>query len=456
MDSRHDEGRRGSTLITVTILLGTMTVLALIFLRVGQRIGQEQDANLDSTRASALAEAGISEAVEAIRAGKTGGIASADQPAYLGGGVVWVTSTSLGKDRFQLDSMAMKDSGRAAVRVVVENASPGGGAGGSGSSDGFIGMLFADKGLTLHQNIVIDSYDSTLGTYASQATNTYGGVAYADSKGSVGGNAAIQLDTGVKVFGDVHPGPGLSPTLSGTAYVSGAKTPNAQAITLVPIPVPVVIPGGVYAVANNATKTINPGTYHYTALTQGKLSTLKVIGPATIVLDSYVTGTSATLEVDCTNGPVTIYDTGVWSADKFYTVKPKAGTPVNAAFLVSSLSTVQFRQGSKIFVGFYAPNGKIQVDQGAEVWGALVGNEISVDQGTHFHFDENLQNFHLPWKVPDPSAADGGIDPEIVSWARIEFPVQAYKNDRRDPFTLLQVDKSKLPKPSEAWEDSYK
>src|SRR5262245_65310990 len=59
-----------------------------------------------------------------------------------------------------------------------------------------------------------------------------------------------------------------------------------------------------------------------------------------------------------TNGPVTIYDTGVWSVDKNYVVKPKAGTPVNAAFLISSIGTVQFDQGSKIYVGFYTPKDR--------------------------------------------------------------------------------------------------
>ena len=90
MDVGHSDldGRRGSTLVTVTILLGTMTVLALIFLRVGQRIGQEQDASQESTRAALLAEAGISEAVEAIRAGKSGSFGSSEAPAYLGGGVI--------------------------------------------------------------------------------------------------------------------------------------------------------------------------------------------------------------------------------------------------------------------------------------------------------------------------------------------------------------------------------
>jgi len=47
----------------------------------------------------------------AVRGGGAGGIASAEDPAYLGSGVVWVDATDLGNNRVQLDSMAMKGSG---------------------------------------------------------------------------------------------------------------------------------------------------------------------------------------------------------------------------------------------------------------------------------------------------------------------------------------------------------
>ena len=96
-----------STLIPVTILIGTMTVLALVFLRVGQRVSQEQGAGFESSRAALLAEAGIAEAIEALRSGQSGDVGSAELPAYLGGGVLWVEATDLGDGRTQLDAMAM-------------------------------------------------------------------------------------------------------------------------------------------------------------------------------------------------------------------------------------------------------------------------------------------------------------------------------------------------------------
>lgn len=447
---RGRDGRRGSTLIPVTILLGTMTVLALVFLRVGQRVSQEQGAGFESARAALLAEAGIAEAIEALRAGQSGSVGTPELPAYLGGGVLWVEATDLGDGRTQLDAMAMKDSGRAALRVVVQGEA-GGAAGASGGGTGFPTMLFSDQHLQLDQNVFIDSYDSSLGTYASQATNTHGGVIYAGSAGGASGNSSIQLDSGVKVFGDVSAGPGFTPTLGGTAYVSGAKTSKNQPIALAPIPVPALPASGAYSVANNATKTLASGNYDFSTVTQGKFSKLKVIGPATIVMGNYTTGMSATLELDCSGGPITIYTTGTWSVDKNYVVGPAPGTAVDAAFLISSTGTVQFDQGSKIQVGFYAPKATIQVDQGAEVWGALVGSEIQIDQGTRFHFDENLRDYELPWEIPSEEAGDPVFT--AIAWSKIEFPVAEWRADRRDPLSLLGLSRSDLPPPVKAWQE---
>jgi len=99
----------------------------------------------------------------------------------------------------------------------------------------------------------------------------------------------------------------------------------------------------------------------------------------------------------------------------------------------------------------FSVNATIQVDQGAEVWGGLAADQISIDQGTKFHFDENLKKFQLPWQVP-PSIL-GGVPaaPEVVAWSRIQFPDDDLRVNRRDPFTLLGVQKANLGSPANSW-----
>lgn len=449
-------GRRGSTLVTVVVLVGALTVLSLIFLRVGARVTEEQLASVENSRAVYLAEAAISEAVEAMRSGGTGGIGSIDAPATLGDGVFWVEAKDLGNDLTQLDAMAMKEGGRAALRVVVDTtgSTAGGTGGGSGGKDAFFTMLFSESNIHLKQDVSIDSWDSSLGTYASQATNTKDGFTYAGSLGGAAGNGGIQVDSNVHVFGDVRPGPGESVSMSSSAYVSGSTTPANKDITLAPITLPTIV--GVplpYVVGNGQTKTINSGNHVYTNMTLGKNSKLTIKGPSTILMGGFTTGTGVTVEVDCTNGPVMVYDTGIWSVDKNFSLGPTTGSPVEAAFMISSPGTVQFDQGSKIKFGFYAPDATIKVDQGAEVWGALVASDIQIDQGTHFHFDTNLAKVELPWSIPDSYFGfDEAYGVDVVSWTKIEFPGVELRGDRRDPLSVLGLEQADLRLPTEAWE----
>ena len=455
--AKKSRDRRGSTLVTVVVLVGALTVLTLIFLRVGTRVTEEQVASVENTRALYLAEAAISEAVEAMRSGGTGGIGTIDAPATLAGGVFWVEATDLGNDLTQLDAMAMKEGGRAALRVVVDTSgsTAGGTGGGSGGSDPFFTMLFSENDIHLKQDVMIDSWDSSLGTYASQATNTKDGFTYAGSMGGAAGNGGIQVDGNVHVFGDVRPGPGDSVSMSASAYVSGSTTPATKNITLAPVTVPsfgTLLPLP-YTVANGQTKTINSGNHEFASMTLGKNSKLIIKGPSTIVMGSFMTGTSVTVEVDCTNGPVMVYDTGVWSVDKNFILGPTTGSPVEAAFMISSTGTVQFDQGSQIKFGFYAPDSTIEVDQGAEVWGALVAKDIQIDQGTHFHFDTNLSKVDLPWNIPDSYfGVDEAYGVNVVSWAKIGFPGVELRGDRRDPLSVLGLEQADLRLPTEAWE----
>lgn len=62
----------------------------------------------------------------------------------------------------------------------------------------------------------------------------------------------------------------------------------------------------------------------------------------------------------------------------------------------SSSSPISFSQGTTKFVGFvYAPFAPIYVRNGAEVWGAMVGQTFLVEQSQEVHFDEALSNLNM-------------------------------------------------------------
>ncbi|MDO8726432.1 MAG: hypothetical protein Q7J35_10230 [Candidatus Methanoperedens sp.] len=62
----------------------------------------------------------------------------------------------------------------------------------------------------------------------------------------------------------------------------------------------------------------------------------------------------------------------------------------------SSYRDIKFQQGGTQFIGFvYAPGAKIYVEQGAEIYGALVGKQFSVTNSQKIYFDEALQNLPM-------------------------------------------------------------
>ena len=159
--------RRGSVIVLSLVVLTALMMLGAALYRFATAADREMSGREDDRRAFYLAEAGVAEAMVALRAGATGEIASRITPAYLSEGIVWVTATEPDDaNRVRLLSTAMAGSGRAAVEVVVENL---------GMAPLFRAVLNSREELTLNAGVLVDSFDSELGTYASQAVNDWFG-----------------------------------------------------------------------------------------------------------------------------------------------------------------------------------------------------------------------------------------------------------------------------------------
>src|SRR4029079_14943892 len=102
----------------------------------------------------------------------------------------------------------------------------------AGNSIGDYGLVGKVTLTATSSNVFVDSYRSTLGSYASQATNTWTatGQAYARANGNLGSNGDIDIKNGI-VFGSATPGPTSTVTIGG-ATVTGATTPAAAALDI--------------------------------------------------------------------------------------------------------------------------------------------------------------------------------------------------------------------------------
>ena len=425
--------RRGSVIVLSLVVLTALLMMGAAMYRIASAADKEVRGREDDQHAFYLAEAGLAEAMVSLRAGSSGAIASQDQPAYMSGGVLWVTAEDLGGKRIRLVSNGMAGAGRSALEVVVEDQS---------KAPLFRAVLNSDDVMTLASAVQIDSFDSALGSYASQLTNNYKGTPYAKDNGDVLSNSDIVLNSSALVFGDAKAGPGHQTTLANGAYVSGSTTPSPDPFLFTPIPVPPVNGSSSYSLSGNG--SIPPGTWGYADFTLNKSAKLTITGPATLVVNNFTGGKDARLTIDATNGPVTIFVKGNYTHLANFEAQPKGASPMALAFMVQGANNVVFPNLTKVRGAYYVPNAQVVFANDNEAWGSFAAKKISMSNTMKFHYDESLAKH---WKT-DGKSVDDPL--QMLSWSQTSPPA-AVLGDRRDPYQVLDVKKKNLPTPTEAW-----
>ncbi len=227
----------------------------------------------------------------------------------------------------------------------------------------------------LQDGVLMDSYDSALGDYPSGPA----------SQAHIGSNGNIVLWTGSTVKGNAQAVGTV--TLGSGSTITGTTTAPAPSVTFPPVSTtPPTPPAPNLTVANGATATLSAGTYYF--------NTIDV-------------GTGATLNV---TGPVVIYMSGPFIA--------KSGSKINAAaastrkpadFVVFSSKAgedaVKGYDGGGEFRGaVYALDAEVEFSAGWTVYGALVGNQIDIEDGVQFHYDLALARSATPGAAFRPIA----------------------------------------------------
>lgn len=425
--------QRGSALVIVVIILGVLMFLSAALAAMTGASGRETDSAIGDARAFYLAEAALADAVMAIESGATGAIGSAAAPAAMGGGVYWTTTTALGTGQTRVEVVAMAGSGRAAIDVVLE----------AEQDPLFQYTLNSKDTLTMNEGVMTDSFDSQVGTYASQVANLHDGFNYAGDGGHVASNSNIELNARAHVYGDAIPGPGESVSFATDAYVHGATTPAVDPFSFPPIDVPTIPSTGSYTLPNNSTATLAAGDYNFSTFDLNKASTLTIQGPAEIVVGDFTTYNSAKLLVDATNGPVTFYVEGTYTHGKDFEADAVTGSPMALAFMITGTQNITFPSASKVRGGYYAPDANITFTNYNEMWGAVAANRIDMSSSMSFHYDESLSKY---WEEENGN----GSDSPVIAWV----PGQVATNlltDRRDPYQVLGIPTTASTLPEAGW-----
>ena len=288
----------------------------------------------------------------------------------------------------------------------------------------FVEGLFAKDTMTFNGSNTTDAYDSRLGDYLSQAVNSDAYGTYADTGGHVGSNSNIVLNgSSVAIRGNAIPGPLHETEMSGSPHVGGDTLPRRVEIDLEPASYAefqaamlsndnsqLLPPGGSGGGgsggdggkgnpdpgggggSNKSSNAYNKNTMALSAKGQ-EIVTLK--GGTYFFSDVKFTG-QAELHI---TGPTVIYVTGEFDVSGGGFINDSG----NAANLIvyahpyalpsghnPSSSQVKIRGGSHAAMAVYAPGAEISVAGNDDVYGALIGDTITVSGNSRFHYDKAL------------------------------------------------------------------
>ena len=427
--------RRGAALLIAMVALTTIAVIGAAFLRLGINTKSEANSALDQDRAFYLCEAAIAESSLALAKGKSGAIAAQATPAQFGSGLFWVNTADLGNGDYQLDATAMCDSGRSSIRAVVHQVTP----------TQFQAALISDQTMNISSNALVDSYDPSKGTYASQPKNIYNTKPYINKNASIRSNAGINMNSQDLMFGNVVPGPGNTVGgIQGSTYINGTTTAASTTVAFPVVTVPSIGSMGVKSVAKSdpvAARTLVAGNYHYTSLTLQNQAAFTIQGPATVVVDDFTSNPGCSLAIDATSGPVNLYFTGssTWVSNMTVTSTSPSARSVSLFFTGSS--PVNLAANANLIGTIYAPNAAVNVSSNWVVYGAIMAKSMGFASNFQIHYDESLA----------ASGRNGFPFQSISSWYRMPLPTAQLGRKRSDPFALLGVVKANCPYPSNAW-----
>jgi hypothetical protein len=369
--------------------MSAVAMLSLSFLMVLRSSQKENQGSRENLSAFYACEAGLTAAVDDLATGGSGDLGSKYAPQTLGNQRYWVESTDIGAGRIALVAHGRDDDAGMSVELVVQP-----------SAEGFFRWAaFGDEAMHMDSNSRTDSYDSGLGTYASQQVNGSGSNAYANTEGDIGSNASITMDSNIGVWGDAHPGP--SGSVSGElANISGSTTPMPETIDLPDIVVPVIASSGPVSFD---TQVLASGSYDYTNLQVNTGKTLTINGPATIVCDNFKLKSNAHIVVNATNGPVEFFVINDFVLNSNTSINSTTYSPLDVAFNLLSDNIldpgvdvnfdedlVDFDSGSQLYGTIYAPSAEITIDSNFELFGSLVARRVDLDSNCRIHFDEVL------------------------------------------------------------------
>jgi hypothetical protein len=402
------------SLVVVGLSMSVLATLSVSMIVATRSTSREKSAQREEIAALFAAEAGLSEAVFALNNGGNANLGTQQQPLAINASEYWVTETNLPNGMKALVSTGIDNRAGTRIELTVRQD----------QDNLWVWGAFGDEELTMDSNSHVDSYDSTLGTYASQQVNGSGSNAYALTNGHVGSNGDIDLSQNSSVHGDAVPGPTATVTQNGSnTLITGSTTPNTALVTLPALVMPSFGSSGNFNINNNSSVALASGDYEYDNLRLGSGATLSITGPARIVASDMELRSNSQIIIDATAGPVEFFVHQDFILSSNTSIASTTFDPADLQINLASdniinpteniqLAEVLLQSNSVIYGTLFAPSAMIDIDSNFELFGAVVARQVHLDSWARVHFDEALLNV---------VANAGNVTWQAVFWRRLAF-----------------------------------
>jgi hypothetical protein len=403
-------GRRGTALVAMLLCFVGMAAISMALLSVSLGNSQEQRSEKREMRSSYVCLAGLSQAMYQMQRGLPGAVGTQQNPASWGGAQCWVETVQVTPEITTLRANGV-ENGIGSAQELTVRAVP---------NTIWMYGAFGRESLHMDANARIDSYDSSLGSYASQAVNGSGNGLHALTNGDAGSNGPIWMDVNGTIWGDSIAGPGHSTTILGNASVTGTTTPASALVTLPAINVPSYPSSGALTVTG--TQTLPSGNYNFTSLRVNASKSLTITGPANVVCTNLELRSNSELLVDATNGIVTFYVIDDFLMNSNSQFRSVDSVPANLRINLLSdnvinpevsvqLDEIAFDSNTQLHGCVLAPNAHVEIDSNFQMFGSLMARSVDLDSNARFHFDEALLD----------ATANGIPTYETIAWREVAF-----------------------------------
>ena len=406
---RGESRRRGSALMAMVLCVVGMAAISMALMAVHLGDSKEQRGEKDEMRAAYVSQAGLSQAMYQLRRGESGNVGTPQAPVAWGGSQCWVQEFYVTPSIVRLRASGL-DNGTGAAQELVVRAVP---------NTIWMYGAFGREHLQMDAYARVDSYNSDLGSYASQATGS-GYDLHALENGNVGSNGDITMDVNGTVWGDAIAGPTHTTSILGNADVFGSTTPATALVNLPSINVPDYPSMGPITVANNT--TLASGNYCFTNMRVNSSKTLTIQGPANVVVTNLELKSSASLLIDATNGLVTFYvlDDFIMNSNAQFRSTDSVPEDLRINLLSDNvinpeinvqLDEILLDSNTQVHGTILAPNAEIVIDSNFQMFGSMMARRLDLSSNARIHFDESLLDAPI----------NGPPNYETMSWREMPY-----------------------------------